>query len=410
MEYGLIGEHLPHSFSKDIHEQLAPYTYELCELKAEELGEFLKKREFKGINVTIPYKQAVIPYLDEIDEKAKAIGAVNTVVNRGGRLCGYNTDYDGMAGLISRLGVDLAGKEVLIFGTGGTSRTAAAVARDMGAKSVTRVSRTAKDGAISYEQAAAKNAQFIVNTTPAGMFPHAEGQAMDISGFAQLEGLIDAVYNPLRTKLVQSALAMGAKADGGLYMLVGQAVSACELFLGKALAADTTARVYEKILAGKENVVLTGMPGSGKSTVGGLLAAATGRELVDTDAEIVRAAGMPITEIFATRGEKAFRDLESEVIAEISARTGIVIATGGGAILREENVRRLKQNGRVFFLDRALADILPTDDRPLSSDREALERRFAERYPTYCATADVRIAVTGTAEEGAKSIQKECSL
>ena len=230
MEYGLIGEHLPHSFSKDIHEQLAPYTYELCELKAEELGEFLKKREFKGINVTIPYKQAVIPYLDEIDEKAKAIGAVNTIVNRGGRLCGYNTDYDGMAGLIRRLGIDLAGKEVLIFGTGGTSRTATAVARDMGAKSVTRVSRTAKDGAISYEDAAKRDAQFIVNTTPAGMFPHAEGQAMDISCFLNLEGLIDAVYNPLRTKLVQSARAMGASADGGLYMLVGQAVSACELF------------------------------------------------------------------------------------------------------------------------------------------------------------------------------------
>ncbi len=407
MEYGLIGEHLPHSFSKEIHEQLAPYTYELCELTAEELGEFLEKREFRGINVTIPYKQAVIPYLDEIDEKAKAIGAVNTIVNRGGRLWGYNTDYDGMAGLICRLGLELAGKTVLIFGTGGTSKTAAAVARDMGAKSVTRVSRSAIGDAISYEEAAKCGAQVVINTTPAGMFPNVDTQAMDIAVFPALEGVIDAVYNPLRTKIVQSACTLGAKAEGGLFMLVGQAVAACELFLGKPLDAGAAARVYEKICAGKENIVLTGMPGSGKSTVGEILAREMGRELIDTDAEIVRAAGKEISDIFAQDGEKAFRDLESAVIAEVSKRTGVVIATGGGAILREENVRRLKQNGKLFFLDRALEGIVPTADRPLALDRAALEQRFAERYPTYCATADVHIAVSGTAEDAADSIRKE---
>ncbi len=410
MEYGLIGEHLPHSFSKEIHEQLAPYTYELCELTAEELPAFMEKREFRGINVTIPYKQAVIPYLDEIDEKARSIGAVNTIVNRGGRLYGYNTDYDGMAGLIRRLGLEVAGKTVLIFGTGGTSRTAMAVARDMGAKSVTRVSRSASADAISYGEAAKYGAQIVINTTPAGMFPNVESQAMDLSCFPCLEGAVDAVYNPLRTKLVQSACTLGAKAEGGLFMLVGQAVAACELFLGEKLDADAAQRVYEKICAGKENIVLTGMPGSGKSTVGAILARELGRELIDTDEEIVRVAGMPITEIFAARGEAGFRDLESAVIAEVSRRTGVVIATGGGAILREENVRRLKQNGKIFFLDRALADILPTDDRPLALDRAALEKRYEERYPRYLATADVRVAVSGTAEEAANSIRKELTV
>lgn len=407
MEYGLIGEHLPHSFSKEIHEKLADYTYELRELRTEELGAFLEKREFRGINVTIPYKQAVIPHLDEIDEKAKAIGAVNTIVNRGGKLYGYNTDYDGMAGLIRRLGIEVEGREVLIFGTGGTSKTAAAVARDMGAKSVTKVSRTASDGAISYEEAAARNARVVINTTPAGMFPNVDTQAMDLSVFPHLEGVVDAVYNPLRTKIVQSALSRGVKAGGGLYMLVGQAVSACEYFLGKKLAADTAEKVFREIARGKENVVLTGMPGSGKSTVGAILAASLGRTLVDTDAEIVRAAGMPITEIFASRGEAGFRDLESEVIAEVSKRTGIVIATGGGAILRDENVRKLKQNGKIFFLDRALSDIVPTDDRPLSRDGEALKKRYDERYPRYIATADIAVPVLGTAQDAANSIRKE---
>ena len=410
MEYGLIGEHLPHSFSKEIHETLAGYTYELCELKQDEVGAFLEKREFKGINVTIPYKQTVIPYLDEIDEKARAIGAVNTIVNRGGKLYGYNTDYDGMAGLIRRLGIEVEGREVLIFGTGGTSKTAAAVVRDMGAKSVTRVSRTASGDAISYEEAAVRDAQVIINTTPAGMFPNVDAQAMDLSAFPHLEGVVDAVYNPLRTRLVQQALALGAKAEGGLYMLVGQAVSACEYFLGQKLADDAAEQVFRSIAHGKENIVLTGMPGSGKSTVGALLAEALGRELVDTDAEIIRAAGMPITEIFASRGEQGFRDLESEIVAEVSLRTGIIIATGGGAILREENVRKLKQNGRLFFLDRVLCDIVPTDDRPLSSDYEALKLRYEERYPRYIATADVTVPVKGTAEDVAEKIKKELSV
>ena len=407
MEYGLIGEHLPHSFSKEIHENIAGYTYELCELKPEELGDFLKKREFKSINVTIPYKQSVIPYLDEIDEKAKSIGAINVIVNRDGKLCGYNADYDGMVALFHRLGIDAKGKTVLIFGTGGTSKTARAVAQDLGAARIIRVSRTANEDAITYEEAAKIDAQIIINTTPAGMFPNLDSQAMDISAFPSLEGAVDAVYNPLRPQFILAAREKGAKADGGLYMLVAQAVSACGLFLDKKFEEGTADREYKRILATKENIVLIGMPGSGKSTVGAILAKAMGREPIDTDEEIVRAAGKPIKEIFAEDGEKAFRDLESEVIAKVAARTGVVISTGGGAILREENVRKLKQNGKIFFLDRALADIMPTDDRPLASDRAALEARFAERYPRYIAAADVHISVSGTEAETAESIKKE---
>ena len=225
MEYGLIGEKLPHSFSKEIHEKLAGYDYQLKELTPAQLPDFLKKRAFKGVNVTIPYKQAVIPYLDEIDDKARAIGAVNTIVNREGRLIGYNTDYDGMVALIRHAGLSLAGKTVLILGTGGTSKTAMAVAADLGAASVQRVSRTGKDGAISYEEAQRLPVQILINTTPSGMYPNPDGQPMDLSRFGWLEGVLDAVYNPLRTRLVLQARDNGARAQSGLYMLVAQAAA-----------------------------------------------------------------------------------------------------------------------------------------------------------------------------------------
>ena len=268
MEYGLIGEKLPHSFSKEIHEKLAGYDYQLKELTPAQLPGFLKERAFKGINVTIPYKQTVIPYLDEIDPKAAAIGAVNTIVNRDGRLYGYNTDYDGMVALIRHAGLSLEGKTVLILGTGGTSKTAMAVAADLGAASVQRVSRTGKEGAISYEEAQRLPVQILINTTPSGMYPHPDGQPMDLSRFGWLEGVLDAVYNPLRTRLVLQARDNRARGQSGLYMLVSQAAAACELFLGKPLPEGTLDRVYRTIHGEKQNIVLTGMPGSGKSTVG----------------------------------------------------------------------------------------------------------------------------------------------
>ena len=407
MEYGLIGEKLPHSFSKEIHEKLAGYDYQLKELTPAQLPVFLKKRAFKGVNVTIPYKQAVIPYLDEIDDKARAIGAVNTIVNREGKLIGYNTDYDGMVALIRHAGLSLAGKTVLILGTGGTSKTAMAVAADLGAASVQRVSRTGKDGAISYEEAQRLPVQILINTTPSGMYPNPDGQPMDLSRFGWLEGALDAVYNPLRTRLVLQARDNGARAQSGLYMLVAQAAVACEHFLGEKLPAGALQTVYRAIHGEKQNIVLTGMPGSGKSTVGRILAREMGREFVDTDTEIIRLAKKPISDIFAQRGEAYFRDLESQVIAQLAQRTGLVIATGGGAILRAENVRRLRQNGRIYFLDRPVEDIVPTDDRPLSRDREALEKRYAERYPRYVTAADTRIPVNGSADTVAKAIREE---
>lgn len=407
MEYGLIGEKLPHSFSKEIHEKLAGYDYRLKELTPAQLPAFLEKREFRGINVTIPYKQAVMPCLDVIDPKAAAIGAVNTVVNREGKLYGYNTDYDGMMALVRHSGLSLAGKSVLILGTGGTSRTAMAVAKDLGAGDIQRVSRDGREGAISYEEAQRLPVQILINTTPAGMYPDPDGQPMDLSRFGWLEGVMDAVYNPLRTRLVLQARDNGARGQSGLYMLVAQAAAAAELFLGEPLPAGVMDRVYRQIHGEKQNIVLTGMPGSGKSTVGRILAREMGREFVDVDTEIIRLAKLPISEIFARRGEDCFRDLEAQAVAEVSRRTGLVIATGGGAILREENVRRLRQNGRLYFLDRPVEDIVPTDDRPLSRDREALQKRYEERYTRYTVTADTTVPVRGSADEVAKAIREE---
>ena len=407
MEYGLIGEKLGHSFSREIHQRLGGYDYRLQELTPAQLPAFLEKRDFRGINVTIPYKQTVIPLLDEVDPKAAAIGAVNTIVNRRGRLCGYNTDYDGMAALARHAGLTLKNKNVLILGTGGTSRTAMTVAADLGAAEIRRVSRTGRGDAITYEQAADLPVQVLINTTPCGMYPGCDGQPMDLSRFGGLEGVLDAVYNPLRTRLVLQARDNGARGQGGLYMLVAQAAAACRLFLDRPLPDGALDSVYRAIHGQKQNIGLTGMPGSGKSTVGRVLARQLGRELVDTDTEIIRLAKKPIPEIFAQRGERGFRDLESQVIQEVSRRTGLVIATGGGAILREENVRSLRQNGRIYFLDRPAEDILPTDDRPLARDMEAVRQRYAERYPRYTSTADAAVPVRGSAEDVAAAIREE---
>lgn len=411
MEYGLIGEHLPHSFSKEIHEQLAPYTYDLHELTPAELDGFMRAKDFKAINVTIPYKRDVIPYLDEISPSAKEIGAVNTIVNRDGKLSGYNTDMLGMEALIRRIGLDLAGRTVLILGTGGTSHTAQYVARHLGAAKVVTVSRSGRDGSVTYADAPRlyPDAAVILNTTPAGMYPNVDAQAIDLSLFPALEGVADVVYNPLRTQLVQQARALGLPAEGGLYMLVGQAVAAVEIFLDRKLEPDALDRVFASVLADKESIVLTGMPGSGKTTVGRLLAEQLGRKLYDSDDEITARTGRTPNEIIRADGEAAFRDIEAETIAALALEPGCVIATGGGAILREENIRHLRANGRICFLDRPLSDILPTDDRPLSSDRAALEKRYAERYPVYTAAADAVIPVSGSPEDVAAAIRKELS-
>ena len=406
MEYGLIGEHLPHSFSKIIHEKLAPYSYELHELRPDEVDSFMRGKEFKGINVTIPYKQTVIPYLDEISDQARSIGAVNTVVNRNGRLCGYNTDYFGMKSLIERLGIDPAGKKVLILGTGGTSKTAFAVATDMGASEVYKVSRTGKEGVPTYEEAYERHtdAQIIINTTPCGMYPAIDDCPLDLSRFPDLCGVIDAIYNPLRTVLILEAQKRGIPAEGGLYMLVVQAVYAAELFADRKIESEKTDQVFKEILNSKRNIVLSGMSLAGKTTLGTLLAKKLDRVLEDTDQMIIRKEQRPITEIFATDGEKYFRDLETEMARTLAPQTGLVIATGGGAILRQENVDALKKHGCIIFLDRPFNQILPADDRPLANTKEKVAALLEKRYPIYKATCDESITNDLTPEEGIAKI------
>ncbi len=393
MIYGCIGEKLGHSFSREIHNALSDYDYELFEVARDELDSFVKGRDFKAINVTIPYKELIIPHLYFVDEHARAIKAVNTVVNRDGLLYGYNTDFYGMTALIEHLGLDLSGKKVAILGSGGTSKTAFAVAANLGAEPILRVSRTARDDAIDYETLYLDHAdtEIIINTTPVGMYPNISGLCVDIDKFPRLSGAIDAVYNPLRTPFIMKAMERGIPAEGGLYMLVAQAVKASEIFLDRKYPKGTLERIYDHILKSKENIVLIGMPSSGKSTVGALLAEALGRELTDTDELIAYEAGCDIPTIFNEKGEATFRAMECSAVMKAASKNGAVIATGGGAVLRKENIFALKQNGRVYFIDRPLSALIPTEDRPLSRDRAAIEKRYAERYDIYCSSCDVRI-------------------
>lgn len=411
MEYGCIGEHLKHSFSKEIHALLADYDYEIKEIERENLPRFMEDREFRAINVTIPYKRAVIPYLYEISDTAKRIGAVNTVVNRGGKLYGYNTDFSGMRALILKNGIELKGKKVLILGSGGTSSTACAVAENLGASKVFRVSRSEKSGYITYGQMyeSHTDAEIIINTTPVGMYPNISGAAADISKFSRLSGVVDAVYNPLRPEIVLKARAAGIKATGGLYMLVSQAAFAYEKFVGKVIDSCVIDKVYRKIMAQKENIVLIGMPSCGKSTIGEKIADSFSREFIDTDSVIVEKEGKPVTQIFSESGEEYFRKLEKEVIAEISAKSGCVIATGGGAVLNTDNIFKLRQNGRIYFIDRPIDKLITTPDRPLSSDREALERRYSERYGKYCSAADVKFTPSDDVDYNVKVILEDFS-
>ena len=409
MKYGLIGEHLKHSYSCEIHAQIADYEYELHEIPPSGLGGFLKKREFNAINVTIPYKQDVIPYLDEISDTAKRIGAVNTIVNRNGRLYGDNTDFAGMLALAKHIGVDMKGRKVLILGTGGASKTGHALAEYMGAQSVYYVSRSGKDGSISYEQAVTEHgdAQIIINATPVGMFPKQDGRPIDISAFPKLEGVIDAIYNPLRTNLVLDAQERGIPAEGGLYMLSAQAVHASAVFRDIPLDESLVDKAFKSVKNDKQSIVLIGMPSSGKTTVGRILAEKCGKQRADTDEYIVRKIGMPISDFFAKHGEAEFRKIEKETVAELSATGGRIIATGGGAVLDAENVRALKQNGVLVFLDRRPENLIATDDRPLASRRSALEKLYAERYDIYCAAAELHIDANTTPEAEADAILKE---
>ena len=409
MEYGCIGKKLPHSFSKIIHEKIGDYSYKLVELTEDELPVFMEKRDFKAINVTIPYKEAVIPYLYELSDTAKSIGAVNTIVNRDGRLYGYNTDFYGMTALIKKNNIDFNGKKVAVLGTGGTSKTAAAVAKNLGAKSVIKVSRSKTENTVTYDELYENNADtdIIINTTPVGMFPQIYASPVDLSRFTSLSGVIDAVYNPLETKLVADAKSCGISSESGLYMLVAQAIKAYEIFMDKTAPENLLDDIFNDVKANKQNIVLIGMPGSGKTTIGQAVAEKLGRDFIDTDVEIKKNIKIEISDYFSQYGEEKFRDIETQVIKDISTRSGAVIATGGGAVLKQENVDALKMNGIIYFLDRPLEQIVPTSDRPTASSREAIEKRYSERYGIYKSSADKSVTVTGVVNDAVKQIESE---
>lgn len=408
MEYGLIGEKLGHSFSKDIHNLIGDYNYILKEIAKEDLNDFMTKKDFKAINVTIPYKQDVIPYLDYIDPNAKAIGAVNTIVNKDGKLFGYNTDFIGLKRLIEFTGLELKNKKVLILGTGGTSKTAKAVAQSLNAKTILKVSRSKKDDVIDYEEAKSlhNDADIIINTTPSGMFPNTSDCPIDLTPFSKLQGLVDVIYNPLKTNLVLNAKQLGLKANGGLLMLVLQAIAAAEFFFEKPIAHNKVLSIFNTILSQKQNYVLIGMPGCGKTTIGELLAQKTGKEFIDSDVVLEAKAQKTCKQIIEENGIDYFRDLESSVIKELSEKQNIIISTGGGAVLREENVQNLKHNGIVIFLDRDIKNIKPTESRPLSNSQEKLKELYDERYPVYTNACDFKINNNRKAKDGLNKILK----
>ena len=404
-KYGCIGKKLTHSFSKEIHQKLADYDYELIELTEDGIDEFFTKKDFSAINVTIPYKQTVIPYMDSMSDVAKRIGAVNTIVNKDGRLYGYNTDYYGMKALAQKTGIEIKDKKVLVLGTGGTSKTARVLAEDMGAAEILTVSRSKSENYITYEEAVKNHsdARVIINTTPSGMYPDCDGVPIDIACFKKLEGVLDAVYNPLCTNFVMNAKSRGIKAECGLYMLVMQAVVAVEKFLDTEIPETVADSVFASVFASKENIVLTGMPGSGKSTVGKLLNI-DGFNFVDTDEEIEKLCGCTIKELISSKGEKFFRDFETKVIKDVSSKGSQIISTGGGVVLREENVHYLKRNGKLFFINADFERLCPTDNRPLSDTKEKLRKLYDERIDIYKFTADVIVPDMTTPEEEAQFI------
>ena len=403
MEYGLLGERLGHSFSPQIHRDLAGYDYQLLPTPPEAVEDLFARRAFQGLNVTIPYKRTVMPLCDEIDPRAAAIGAVNTVVNRNGRLTGYNTDIDGFLYMARRAGVDMAGKKVVILGSGGTSRTARAAAGELGAREIVTVSRHGEDNYQNLSRHA--DAQVLVNTTPVGMYPNWGQSPVSLESFPALEGVLDVVYNPLRTALLLQAEERGLPRSCGLPMLVAQAKRAAELFTGQNINDSRTETVLHGLREQLTSIVLIGMPGCGKTTVGRALAGKLGRTFVDLDEEIVRRAGTSIPEIFAREGEAGFRERESALVREFGERTGLVVSTGGGVVTRRENYIPLKQNGLLLHLRRDPA-ALPTDGRPLSQVT-APEELWQRRAPLYAAFADGEIDNNGTLAGTLEQIEKE---
>lgn len=402
MRCGLLGEHLTHSYSPQIHALLGDYSYELFEVAPEKLGEFLQAGEFDGLNVTIPYKRAVIPYCAELSAAAREMGSVNTLLRRpDGTLYGDNTDLDGLRWLLARGGGIRPGEKALVLGTGGASQTVQAVLRAAGAE-VAVLSRRGESNYATLPRHA--DARLVVNATPVGMYPNNGARLIDLAQLPQCRCVLDLIYNPARTRLLLDAAARGIRCENGLSMLVAQAKRAAELFTGRDISDAACTDILRRMEAQMHNLILVGMPGSGKTTVGSLLAVSLGRPFYDADGEIEKKLGCSIPAFFAQRGEAAFRAVETEVLAELGKRSGCVIATGGGCVTRGENYDLLHQNGEIIWLRRSLTE-LPVEGRPVSQSR-SLPELYREREPAYRRFADFCVE-NEAAPEAAVEIIKE---
>lgn len=402
---GLLGETLGHSYSPMIHHQLGDYDYRLFEIPRDALDAFLESGDWDGLNVTIPYKKAVVPYCGTLSEAAAKLQSVNTLVRRpDGTLYGDNTDLYGFLYMMRRSGIQPAGKKALVLGSGGASVTVKAALEQLGA-SVTVISRSGPDNYANLDRHA--DARIIANTTPVGMYPHNGAAAVDLRQFPHCEGVLDIVYNPARTALLLQAEELGIPCAGGLSMLVAQARRSSELFTGAVMDDGVLERVERSVQGRLRNIVLIGMPGSGKTTIAAALSRALGREAVEADDLISQKAGMSIPEIFAQSGEEGFRALETEVLAEQGKRSSIILSTGGGCVTRPENYPLLHQNGVIFCLTRALSK-LPTDGRPISQSTD-LAQLYARREPLYRHFADVMVSNDGAPEDTLQTIMEVLS-
>lgn len=399
MKYGLIGGRLAHSHSPAIHNMLSEYEYTLYPLTPDKLPEFLLNREIGGLNVTIPYKVEVMKYCAALTGEAQRIGSVNTLIyDKNRRIIGHNTDYDGFFHLVQRAGLTLADQKVVILGSGGTSRTAYVAAQDAGAREIVVVSR---QGECNYQNIIEHaDADILVNTTPVGMYPELLGYPVSLDLFENLKGVLDVVYNPLRTRLILAARERGIKAEGGLPMLVAQAHAASEQFSQRHIPRERIEEITVFLMKELSNIVLVGMPGAGKTEIGKKLAAHTGRAFWDTDAVVEREAGMSIPSIFDLEGEAGFRAREEAAIAEASREGGRIIATGGGAPMFKDNRTLLKQNGHIVYIERALG-LLPTNGRPLSKNLTAM---YEKRVPVYRSFADTVVENSGTVADAVAAI------
>lgn len=400
MNCGLLGRKLGHSYSPQIHSYLGDYSYMLFEKEPDQVADFVRNGDYTGINVTIPYKKDVIAYLDELSPTARKMGSVNTIVRRkDGTLFGHNTDFFGFTSMVKHSGIDVAGKKVLVLGSGGTSNTAVKALTDLGAE-VVIISRSGENNYGNLHLHV--DTSVIVNTTPVGMYPKTGAAPLDLKQFPHLEGVLDVIYNPARTRLLLDAEEMGLPHENGLWMLVAQAKESAEYFTGRPIDDSVIEAIHRRLSAQMQNIILIGMPGCGKSTIGALLSEKLGRSLVDIDEQVIQLAGKTIPQIFSEDGEAVFRDWETKALAELGKQSGQIIATGGGCVTQARNHSLLHQNGTIFWLQRNLG-LLPTDGRPLSQSHK-LSDLYAQREPMYEAFADFRIGNDGDVDETVNAI------